>query len=86
MFSETPDDGSVKVGETVKISYVDQSRSGLDPTKNLWETVSDGNDYIQVGHVEIPSRAYVSQFGFKGLAPLVVTARGRCGGVGNVGE
>jgi len=63
---ETPDDGSVKVGETVKISYVDQSRSGLDPTKNLWETVSDGNDYIQVGHVEIPSRAYVSQFGFKG--------------------
>ncbi|MEO6533853.1 MAG: energy-dependent translational throttle protein EttA [Pseudolysinimonas sp.] len=63
---ETPDDGSVKIGETVKISYVDQSRSGLDPTKNLWETVSDGNDYIQVGHVEIPSRAYVSQFGFKG--------------------
>jgi len=63
---ETPDDGSVKVGETVKISYVDQSRAGLDPTKNLWETVSDGNDYIQVGHVEIPSRAYVSQFGFKG--------------------
>jgi len=63
---ETPDDGTVKVGETVKISYVDQSRSGLDPTKNLWETVSDGNDYIQVGHVEIPSRAYVSQFGFKG--------------------
>jgi ATP-binding cassette ChvD family protein len=63
---ETPDDGSVKIGETVKISYVDQSRAGLDPTKNLWETVSDGNDYIQVGHVEIPSRAYVSQFGFKG--------------------
>ena len=63
---ETPDDGNVKIGETVKISYVDQSRSGLDPTKNLWETVSDGLDYIQVGHVEIPSRAYVSQFGFKG--------------------
>jgi len=63
---ETPDEGNVKVGETVKISYVDQGRSGLDPTKNLWETVSDGNDYIQVGHVEIPSRAYVSQFGFKG--------------------
>ncbi|MDQ1537686.1 MAG: hypothetical protein QOE58_2079 [Actinomycetota bacterium] len=63
---ETPDEGNVKVGETVKISYVDQSRAGLDPTKNLWETVSDGNDYIQVGHVEIPSRAYVSQFGFKG--------------------
>jgi ATP-binding cassette ChvD family protein len=63
---ETPDDGNIKVGETVKISYVDQGRSGLDPTKNLWETVSDGLDYIQVGHVEIPSRAYVSQFGFKG--------------------
>ncbi|MEP7192887.1 MAG: energy-dependent translational throttle protein EttA [Actinomycetota bacterium] len=63
---ETPDDGNVKIGETVKISYVDQSRSGLDPTKNLWETVSDGLDYMQVGHVEIPSRAYVSQFGFKG--------------------
>jgi ATP-binding cassette ChvD family protein len=63
---EEPDDGNVKIGETVKISYVDQSRSGLDPTKNLWETVSDGLDYIQVGHVEIPSRAYVSQFGFKG--------------------
>ena len=63
---ETPDEGSVKVGETVKISYVDQSRAGLDPTKNLWETVSDGLDYMQVGHVEIPSRAYVSQFGFKG--------------------
>ena len=63
---EAPDGGNVKVGETVKISYVDQSRAGLDPTKNLWETVSDGNDYIQVGHVEIPSRAYVSQFGFKG--------------------
>jgi len=63
---ETPDDGNVKIGETVKISYVDQSRSGLDPTKNLWETVSDGLDYIKVGQVEIPSRAYVSQFGFKG--------------------
>ncbi len=63
---ETPDDGNVKVGETVKISYVDQGRSRLDPTKNLWETVSDGLDYMQVGHVEIPSRAYVSQFGFKG--------------------
>ena len=63
---EDVDDGVVDVGETVKISYVDQSRSGLDPTKNLWETVSDGLDYIQVGHVEIPSRAYVSTFGFKG--------------------
>ncbi|HEY5180043.1 MAG TPA: energy-dependent translational throttle protein EttA [Dermatophilaceae bacterium] len=63
---EEPDEGNVKIGETVKISYVDQGRSGLDPTKNLWETVSDGLDFIQVGHVEIPSRAYVSQFGFKG--------------------
>jgi ATP-binding cassette ChvD family protein len=63
---EEPDDGAVKVGETVKISYVDQARSGLDPTKNLWETVSDGLDYLKVGNVEIPSRAYVSQFGFKG--------------------
>ena len=63
---EEPDDGAVKVGETVKISYVDQSRGGLDPNKNLWEVVSDGLDYIKVGHVEIPSRAYVSQFGFKG--------------------
>ena len=63
---EEPDGGDVKVGETVKISYVDQSRAGLDPKKNLWETVSDGLDYIQVGNVEIPSRAYVSQFGFKG--------------------
>ncbi len=63
---ETPDDGSVKVGETVKISYVDQSREGLDANKTLWEVVSDGLDHIQVGNVEIPSRAYVSQFGFKG--------------------
>src|SRR6478672_8500523 len=63
---EQPDDGSVKVGETVKISYVDQNRSGLDPQRNVWETVSEGLDYIQVGNVEIPSRAYVSSFGFKG--------------------
>ncbi len=63
---EEPDDGAVKIGETVKISYVDQARSGLDPKKNLWETVSDGLDYLKVGNVEIPSRAYVSQFGFKG--------------------
>ncbi|HET8598719.1 MAG TPA: energy-dependent translational throttle protein EttA [Segeticoccus sp.] len=63
---EEPDDGTVKVGETVKISYVDQGREQLDPSKNLWETVSDGLDFIQVGNVEIPSRAYVSQFGFKG--------------------
>ncbi len=63
---EEPDAGEVKVGETVQISYVDQSRAGLDPNKSLWEVVSDGLDFIQVGHVEIPSRAYVSQFGFKG--------------------
>ena len=63
---EQPDDGSVKVGETVDISYVDQSRGGIDPEKTLWEVVSDGLDHIQVGNVEIPSRAYVSQFGFKG--------------------
>ena len=63
---EPLDDGALKIGETVKLSYVDQSRSNLDPNKNLWEVVSDGLDYIQVGNVEIPSRAYVSQFGFKG--------------------
>jgi ATP-binding cassette ChvD family protein len=63
---EEPDAGEVKVGGTVKISYVDQGRSGLDPAKTLWEVVSDGLDFIKVGQVEIPSRAYVSQFGFKG--------------------
>jgi ATP-binding cassette ChvD family protein len=63
---ESPDSGSVKIGETVKISYVDQSRGGLDPKKTLWEVVSDGLDFIKVGQVEMPSRAYVSCFGFKG--------------------
>ncbi|AXH95934.1 energy-dependent translational throttle protein EttA [Ornithinimicrobium avium] len=63
---EEPDSGTVKVGDTVKISYVDQNRANIDPEKSLWEVVSDGNDFIQVGNVEIPSRAYVSQFGFKG--------------------
>jgi ATPase subunit of ABC transporter with duplicated ATPase domains len=63
---ETPDSGSIKVGETVKVSYVDQSRAGIDPKKTLWEVVSDGLDYIKVGAVEMPSRAYVSAFGFKG--------------------
>jgi ATPase subunit of ABC transporter with duplicated ATPase domains len=63
---ETPDSGNVKIGETVKISYVDQSRGGLDPKKTLWEVVSDGLDFIKVGMVEMPSRAYVSCFGFKG--------------------
>jgi ATP-binding cassette ChvD family protein len=63
---EEPDSGEVKIGETVKVSYVDQSREGIDPKKTLWEVVSDGLDFIQVGNVEIPSRAYVSTFGFKG--------------------
>ena len=63
---ELPTSGDIKVGETVKLSYVDQSRSGLDPQKNVWEVVSDGLDWIKVGNVEMPSRAYVSAFGFKG--------------------
>jgi ATP-binding cassette ChvD family protein len=63
---ESADSGEVKVGETVKISYVDQGRVGIDPTKNVWQVVSDGLDYIHVGQVEMPSRAYVSAFGFKG--------------------
>jgi len=63
---EKPDSGVVKVGDTVKISYVDQSRGGIDPKKSLWEVVSDGLDFIKVGNVEMPSRAYVSAFGFKG--------------------
>jgi ATP-binding cassette ChvD family protein len=63
---EPLDAGDLKIGDTVDISYVDQSRGGIDPNKNLWEVVSDGQDYIQVGKTEIPSRAYVSQFGFKG--------------------
>ena len=61
-----PDSGSLRVGETVKLSYVDQSRSGLDPAKNVWEVVSDGLDWIKVGAVEMPSRAYIGAFGFKG--------------------
>ncbi len=61
-----PTSGEIKIGETVTLSYVDQSRSGLDPTKNVWEVVSDGLDWIKVGNVEMPSRAYVSVFGFKG--------------------
>jgi len=66
MGMEQADSGHVKIGETVKISYVDQSRGGIDPKKSLWEVVSDGNDFIKVGQVEMPSRAYVSCFGFKG--------------------
>lgn len=63
---EPLDGGELRIGESVKISYVDQSRGGIDPNKSLWEVVSDGLDYIQVGQVEMPSRAYVSAFGFKG--------------------
>ena len=63
---EEPDSGNVKVGETVKLSYVDQGRANIDPKKTVWEVVSDGNDFIEVGQNEMPSRAYVSAFGFKG--------------------
>ena len=63
---EPLDAGDLEIGQSVKISYVDQNRENIDPNKNLWEVVSDGLDFIQVGKVEIPSRAYVSQFGFKG--------------------
>jgi len=63
---EPLDSGELTVGETVQISYVDQSRAGIDPNKTLWEVVSDGLDYIKVGSVEMPSRAYVAAFGFKG--------------------
>jgi ATP-binding cassette ChvD family protein len=63
---EQPDEGSIKVGETVKTSYVDQNRGGIEAEKTLWEVVSDGLDWIKVGNVEMPSRAYVSAFGFKG--------------------
>jgi ATP-binding cassette ChvD family protein len=63
---EQADSGSVRVGETVKLSYVDQNRDNLDPVKTVWETVSEGLDYIQVGSQEMPSRAYIGAFGFKG--------------------
>ena len=63
---EELDGGSLEIGETVKLSYVDQNRAGIDPDKKLWEVVSDGLDYMQVGETEVPSRAYVASFGFKG--------------------
>ncbi len=63
---EQPDSGLIKVGDTVKIAYVDQLRSGIDPAKNVWEAISGGESTIRVGNVEIPSRAYVAAFGFKG--------------------
>ena len=63
---EQPTSGELKLGETVQISYVDQNREGIDGNKTLWEVVSDGLDYMQVGETEVPSRAYVSAFGFKG--------------------
>ncbi|MFC6084931.1 energy-dependent translational throttle protein EttA [Sphaerisporangium aureirubrum] len=66
MGEETPTGGSITIGDTVKISYVDQSRGSLEPKKNVWEVVSDGLDHIKVGHVEMPSRAYIAAFGFKG--------------------
>ncbi|BEP15031.1 energy-dependent translational throttle protein EttA [Acidothermaceae bacterium B102] len=63
---EAPDAGTVKIGESIAISYVDQNRSGLDPKKTLWEVVSDGLDYMKVGAIEINSRAYAASFGFRG--------------------
>jgi ATPase subunit of ABC transporter with duplicated ATPase domains len=63
---EKPDSGTVRIGETVELSYVDQSRAGLDAKKTVWELVSDGLDHLMVGKVEMPSRAYVAAFGFKG--------------------
>ena len=64
--SEEPDSGELKVGKTVQFSYVDQNRAGIDPKKNVWEVVSDGLDHIKVANFEMPSRAYVASFGFKG--------------------
>jgi ATP-binding cassette ChvD family protein len=63
---EKPDSGHIKMGDTVKVAYVDQLRSGIDPAKNVWEAISGGESTIRVGNVEIPSRAYVAAFGFKG--------------------
>ncbi|WP_017608858.1 energy-dependent translational throttle protein EttA [Nocardiopsis xinjiangensis] len=66
MGEETPDEGKINIGNSVEISYVDQYRGRIDDSKNVWETISDGETFIQVGNVEIPSRAYVAAFGFKG--------------------
>ena len=63
---DKPDSGELKIGDTVKISYVDQTRAGIDPKKNVWEAVSGGMDFVTVGETEIPTRAYVASFGFKG--------------------
>jgi len=63
---EKPDGGSLRVGDTVRLSYVDQGRGGIDPNKNVWEVVSDGLDHIKVANFEMPSRAYIASFGFKG--------------------
>lgn len=64
--NETPDSGTFKVGDTVKLGYVDQSRDDLDPNKNVWEEISDGNDILKLGKIEMQSRAYVSAFNFRG--------------------
>jgi ATP-binding cassette ChvD family protein len=63
---ERPDSGTIRIGETVRVAYVDQLRSGIDPNKNVWQVISDGETSIRVGNTEIPSRAYVAAFGFKG--------------------
>ena len=63
---EQPDSGTIRIGETVRVAYVDQLRSGIDPNKNVWQVISDGETSIRVGNTEIPSRAYVAAFGFKG--------------------
>ena len=63
---ETPDEGSIRLGETVKLGYVDQSRDKLDPKKTVWEEISEGNDMLNLGNREVPSRAYVGAFNFKG--------------------
>ena len=72
---EDPDAGDLTLGDTVKLSYVDQGRSGLDPKKNVWELVSDGLDFIKVANFEVPSRAYVASFGFKGPGPAEALGR-----------